>query len=75
MTFKWERVPDFCFIFCCLDHLENDCKNLINTELTGEKVIKNYSASLRADGIQLQHYRDGQSSPSGSRKQRLMSTS
>lgn len=26
VTFKWERVPDFCFVCGCLDHHENDCK-------------------------------------------------
>lgn len=37
----------------CFDHLENDCKKMIDKELYDEKVYKNYDADLRSNGIQI----------------------
>lgn len=62
VTFKWERVSDFCFIYKCLNHLESDCKTVIKMELNRESVVKSYNVILRANGIQIQNKRDGKPS-------------
>lgn len=67
VTFKWERVPNFCFVCGFLDHHENDCEKMINLELQGEKICKPYNAGLRADGIQVHVRKHGHHAASISR--------
>lgn len=51
IQFKYDRLPDFCYVCGCLTHLEHDCDRVIHCKLTNEEVSYDYGQSLRADGL------------------------
>ena len=41
-VFKYEKLPDFCYMCGCLDHQENDCDKVVSLLKDGGKIRKEY---------------------------------
>lgn len=65
VTFKWEKLPGFCYVCGSLCHLENDCDKLLHMQL---QVERTFDSSLRADGFQALHNKGPSSSSSANSK-------
>ena len=46
--FKYERLPDFCYIR--LNHQEQECEEVIKMKMEGRKINREYESWLRAEG-------------------------
>ena len=46
-VFKYERLPDFCYICGCLDHQELDCDDAVRMTIADGKVKREYGLWLR----------------------------
>ena len=52
-VFKYERLPDFCYICGRLEHQEIDCDDAIRMTIAGDKVKREYGPWLRAENREL----------------------
>ena len=48
--FRYEHLPDFCYICGRLDHLEQDCDVVVRLKKKGKKAQREYGSWLRAEG-------------------------
>lgn len=48
VAFKFEKLPDYCYICGCLDHNENDCNKELELKYSSEEVQCLYGDWLRA---------------------------
>ncbi|XVF51709.1 hypothetical protein PTKIN_Ptkin04bG0206200 [Pterospermum kingtungense] len=55
-TFKFERLPDFCFVCGRLTHLEKDCQKAVELQMSNQPVLKCFDHSLRADGLKVNSF-------------------
>ncbi|XVF50675.1 hypothetical protein PTKIN_Ptkin04bG0121000 [Pterospermum kingtungense] len=51
LTFKFEKLPDFCFVCGYLSHLENDCDKAVAMQMAYLSIKRLYDVSLRAEGL------------------------
>ncbi|XVE92960.1 hypothetical protein REPUB_Repub01dG0149000 [Reevesia pubescens] len=49
VMFKYEHLPDICFVCGCLDHHESDCATAFCMRRSGEAVRRDYGPWLSAD--------------------------
>ena len=47
--FRYERLPDFCYVCGCLDHQELDCDMVIQSKKRGRKIQREYGSWLKAE--------------------------
>ena len=48
--FRYEHLPDFCYVCGRLDHQEQDCEAVVRLKKEGKKAQRDYGAWLRAEG-------------------------
>ena len=48
--FRYEHLPDFCYVCGRLDHLEQDCDAVVRLKKEGKKANREYGSWLRAEG-------------------------
>ena len=48
--FRYEHLPDFCYVCGRLDHLEQDCDVVVRLKKEGKKAQREYGSWLRAEG-------------------------
>ena len=48
--YRYEHLPDFCYVCGRLDHLEQDCDDVVRSKKEGKKVHREYGQWLRAEG-------------------------
>lgn len=53
VAFRYEKLPDFCYVYGRLTHIEQDCPVVIALKNDGKEVKCNYDPWLRADGHKL----------------------
>lgn len=53
VAFRYEKLPDFCYVCGILNHTEQDCPKAINRKKEGKTVERGYDPWLRADGQRL----------------------
>ncbi|XVF56537.1 hypothetical protein PTKIN_Ptkin06aG0129000 [Pterospermum kingtungense] len=51
MTFKIEKLPNFCFVCEKLDRLDQDCNKAVELMMANKEVLKSFDYSLRADRL------------------------
>lgn len=51
ISFKYERLPNFCYVCGKLDHLESECSIAIKAIKNGQKLVKEYGPWLRAESV------------------------
>ncbi|OMO67823.1 reverse transcriptase [Corchorus capsularis] len=49
IPFRYERLPDFCYVCGCLDHVESNCGKAYTMKRTTEKIVRGYGPWLRAE--------------------------
>ncbi|OMO64558.1 hypothetical protein CCACVL1_21676 [Corchorus capsularis] len=49
ISFRYERLPDFCYVCGCLDYIENECEKTVIMRREIGKVVKEYGPWLRAE--------------------------
>ena len=47
--FRYERLPDFCYVCGCLDHQELDCDKVIQSKKRGRKIQREYGNWMKAE--------------------------
>ena len=57
--FRYERLPDFCYICGILDHQEQDCDKAVQLKKEGKKANREYGTWLRAEGPTFNTYKTG----------------
>lgn len=62
VTFKYEKIPDLCFVCGCLNHMKADCAMAVALHLSGKKVMRNYEKGIRTDGLSALSFRSTASS-------------
>ncbi|XVE95196.1 hypothetical protein REPUB_Repub02eG0075600 [Reevesia pubescens] len=50
VSYKYERLPNFCFICGCLDHHESKCDHAIAMKKNVGVITREYGAWMRAEG-------------------------
>ncbi|XVF24670.1 hypothetical protein REPUB_Repub13aG0147300 [Reevesia pubescens] len=50
VMFKYEKLPEFCYIYGRLDHQENNCATGISMKMNTGQCVRQYGKWLRADG-------------------------
>lgn len=53
--FKYERMPDFCYVCGKLDHPESECPETIKAMREGRKVVREYGSWLRAESASFEY--------------------
>ena len=48
--FKYERLPNFCYVCGRLDHQELDCDEVVRSKKGGRKIQREYGNWLKANG-------------------------
>lgn len=49
VSFRYERLPDFCYVCGCLSHHESECDKAISMKRETGKVVREYGPWLRAE--------------------------
>ena len=49
VMFRYERLPDFCYVCSKLDHHEHDCDEAVRLKKEGRKVKREYGAWMKAE--------------------------
>ncbi|OMP03234.1 hypothetical protein COLO4_10561 [Corchorus olitorius] len=49
VSFRYEKLPDFCYVCGCLNHTENECEKAVIMRRDSGKVKKEYGPWLRAE--------------------------
>lgn len=55
LTCRFERLPDYCYVCGCLNHLEQDCARVIEMKIVKDVVGMKFGSSLRANGMRLSY--------------------
>lgn len=56
ISFKYERLPEICYVCSCLNHLEKDCECDTEFRMVSRSVMKLFGPSLKADGLKVLFY-------------------
>ncbi|XVF77936.1 hypothetical protein PTKIN_Ptkin14bG0087900 [Pterospermum kingtungense] len=51
IDFKYERLPDFCYVCGKFSHLEQDCDRVFKCKLATELVVKEFGPTLKTDNF------------------------
>lgn len=51
VTYKYEKLPNICFVCGCLDHMEADCPVVVASQLKQQEPVRKYAKGVRADGL------------------------
>ena len=57
-TFRYERLPNFCYVCGRLDHLEIDCDEVVRMKKEGMKIQRQYGPWMRAERPSLMSHKD-----------------
>lgn len=47
VSFKYERLPNICYWWCCLKHVDKDCDNWIESDGTSTQEDQEYGSWIR----------------------------
>ena len=61
VAFRYERLPDFCYVCGKLNHQEHECEEVIKMKKDGRKIHREYGPWLRAEGPGFQVMKGGTS--------------
>lgn len=75
ITFKYEKLPDLCFVCDCLYHMEVDCAMVVASHLLGVEPIRKFEKGVRADGLSATGHRLSLSNYGSEYTNKLNSTS